>query len=101
MNWPADVYSTTIIHSLVPFCVSIGIHHLSHNNLYPIVVAKKGSFLIHIVHIFWPECILLQDIAEFLEVVFDQGGVAHKSLLVVQIHFKFGRICRVMIEKAS
>ena len=73
---------------------------MSHNNLYPIVVAKTGSFLIHIVHICWPECIL-QDIAEFLEVVFDQGGVARKSLLMVQIHFKFGRICRVMIEKAS
>ena len=74
---------------------------MSHNNLYPIVVAKKESFLIHIIHIFWSECILLQDIAEFLEVVFNQGRVARKSLLVVQIHFKFSRICRVIIEKAS
>ena len=74
---------------------------MSHNNLCPIVVAKKVSFLIHIVHIFWLECVLLQDIAEFLEEVFDQGGVACKSSLAVQIHCKFGRICRMTIEKAS
>ena len=74
---------------------------MSHNNFYPIVVAKNESFLIHIVHIFWPEGILLQEIAEFLEVVIDRGGVARKSLLVVQIPFKFGRIYRVTIEKAS
>ena len=74
---------------------------MSHNNLYPIVVAKKESFFIHIVHILWLECMLLQDIAEFLEVVFDQGGVARKSLLVVQIRCKFGIICRVMAKKAS
>ena len=42
-----------------------------------------------------------QDIAEFLEVVFDEGGVAHKSSLVVQIHCKFGIICRMTIEKSS
>ena len=59
-------------------------------------------FPIHIVHIFWRrlECIL-QDFAEFLEAVFDQGGVAYKSLLVVQIHFRFGRICRIIIKKVS
>ena len=74
---------------------------MSHNNLYPIVVAKKESFLIHIVHIFWLECVPLQDITEFLEVVFDQGGVARKSSLAVQIHCKFGRTCRMTIEKAS
>lgn len=44
-------------------------------------------FPIHIVHIFWRrlECIL-QDFAEFLEAVFDQGRVACKSSLAAQIH---------------